>query len=39
MGGLINYERLLGDFAGSPIVAMRGNPNQFSAALGLAYTF
>lgn len=39
VGGLINYERLLGDFAGSPIVAMRGNPNQFSAALGLAYTF
>ena len=39
VGGLLNYERLVGDAAGSPIVAMRGSPNQFSGALGVAYTF
>ena len=39
VGVLLNYERLLGDFARSPLVAMRGTPNQLSAALGLGYTF
>lgn len=39
VGAKLHYQRLLGDFADSPIVAMRGNPNQFSAAMGLAYTF
>lgn len=35
----LNYERLLGDFANSPLVALQGNPNQFSATLGFAYIF
>lgn len=39
VGALLNYERLLGAFADSPLVEMRGNPNQFSVALGVAYTF
>ena len=39
VGALLNYERLLGGFADSPIVAMRGTPNQFSATVGLGYTF
>ncbi len=39
VGMLLNYERLVGDAANSPIVTMRGSPNQFSAALGLGYTF
>ena len=39
VGAKLQYQRLLGDFADSPIVAMRGDPNQFSAAMGLAYTF
>lgn len=39
LGTRLNYQRLLGGFADSPIVDMRGNPNQFSAALGLAYIF
>jgi outer membrane scaffolding protein for murein synthesis (MipA/OmpV family) len=37
--GLGQYSRLVGDFKRSPIVAMRGNPNQFVAATGLAYTW
>jgi hypothetical protein len=39
VGGLLNYERLVGDVAGSPIVAMRGSANQLSGALGVVYTF
>jgi len=39
VGARLNYERLLGDFADSPLVAMWGSPNQFSATLGLAYIF
>jgi outer membrane scaffolding protein for murein synthesis (MipA/OmpV family) len=39
VGALLNYERLFGGFADSPIVAMRGTPNQFSATMGLGYTF
>jgi outer membrane scaffolding protein for murein synthesis (MipA/OmpV family) len=39
VGMRLNYERLMGGFANSPIVAMQGNPNQFSATLGLAYIF
>lgn len=39
VGTKLNFQRLLGEFADSPIVAMRGNPNQFSAAIGMAYTF
>jgi outer membrane scaffolding protein for murein synthesis (MipA/OmpV family) len=39
VGAKFSYERLLDQFASSPLVAIRGNPNQFSAAMGLAYTF
>lgn len=39
VGALVSYERLLGDDAASPLVATRGSPSQFSAALGLGYTF
>ena len=34
-----SYTRLTGDFADSPIVEDRGSPNQWLAAVGLAYTF
>ncbi len=37
--GLGQYSRLVGDFRRSPIVSQRGNPNQWTAALGLAYTW
>ncbi len=39
IGGLVNYERLVGDFARSPLVATRGSANQLIAAVGLGYTF
>lgn len=39
VGAKVRYERLLGDFANSPLVAMRGNSSQFNAAVGVAYTF
>lgn len=39
VGGLINFERLVGDFAATPLVATRGSANQFIAAIGLGYTF
>lgn len=34
-----SYTRLTGDFADAPIVDLRGSPNQWLAAVGLAYTF
>ena len=34
-----SYTRLTGDFADAPIVDLRGSPNQWLAAAGLAYTF
>lgn len=34
-----SYARLVGDFADSPLVEDRGSPNQWMAAVGLAYTF
>jgi outer membrane scaffolding protein for murein synthesis (MipA/OmpV family) len=37
--GLGQYSRLVGDFRRSPIVAQRGNANQWLGALGLAYTW
>lgn len=37
--GLAQYSRLVGDFRRSPIVAQRGSPNQWTGALGLAYTW
>jgi outer membrane protein len=33
------YERLTGSVADSPIVTMRGSPNQVSAGLGVTYSF
>jgi outer membrane scaffolding protein for murein synthesis (MipA/OmpV family) len=34
-----SYSRLLGDFARSPIVSIRGSRHQYLATLGLAYSF
>jgi outer membrane protein len=34
-----SYSRVLGSFARSPVVAVAGDPNQYLAAAGLAYTF
>lgn len=39
LGGAVSYSRLLGDFARSPIVAVAGDRDQWSATVGLAYTF
>lgn len=39
LGALFNYERLLGDFAQTPLVATRGSRGQLVGALGLGYTF
>lgn len=39
LGALFNYERLLGDFTRTPLVATRGSRGQFVGALGLGYTF
>ncbi|RHW18648.1 MipA/OmpV family protein [Sphingomonas gilva] len=37
--GLIGYNRLLGDFADSPIVSVAGSRNQWFGGIGLGYTF
>jgi outer membrane scaffolding protein for murein synthesis (MipA/OmpV family) len=37
--GLGQYSRLLGDFKRAPIVAERGSANQWTGAMGLAYTW
>jgi outer membrane scaffolding protein for murein synthesis (MipA/OmpV family) len=37
--GTVQYSRLVGDFRDSPIVSVRGSPNQWLAATGLAYTW
>jgi outer membrane scaffolding protein for murein synthesis (MipA/OmpV family) len=39
IGAMLNYERLLGQFAASPLVARRGSPNQASLAIGAGYHF
>ncbi|MEO7383477.1 MAG: MipA/OmpV family protein [Novosphingobium sp.] len=39
LGALVNYERLLGSFAGSPIVSARGSPNQIASTMAVAYHF
>lgn len=39
LGASFNYERLLGQFAGSPLVADRGSANQASLAIGAGYHF
>jgi outer membrane protein len=35
----VEYERLLGDAAKSPLVALRGSPNQTSFGIGASYSF
>jgi outer membrane protein len=35
----VEYGRLLGDAAASPLVTLRGSPNQVSAGLGASYSF
>ena len=37
--GLGQYSRLVGDFRRSPIVSQRGSANQWTGAVGLAYTW
>jgi outer membrane scaffolding protein for murein synthesis (MipA/OmpV family) len=37
--GLVEYSRLLGDFADSPIVAREGDENQVSAGIGVGWRF
>ncbi len=37
--GFARYDRLVGDAKNSPIVETFGSPDQFSAGLGLSYTF
>ena len=37
--GFARYDRLVGDAKDSPIVRQFGSPDQFSAGLGLSYTF
>lgn len=37
--GLVEYSRLLGDFADSPIVAVEGDENQVSAGIGVGWRF
>ena len=36
---ITGYSRLQGDAADTPYTSVRGDPNQFFAALGIAYTF
>jgi len=36
---LVEYERLVGSAADSPLVTQRGSPNQFTIGLGATYTF
>ena len=36
---IVEYERLTGSAADSPLVTMRGSPNQFTFGLGATYTF
>lgn len=38
-GGAIGYRRLLGDAADTPFTSLRGDPNQFTGILGVAYVF
>jgi outer membrane protein len=35
----VEYERLLGDAASSPVVAQRGSPDQISVGAGVTYSF
>jgi MipA family protein len=35
----VEYERLLGDAAKSPLVTLRGSPNQTTVGIGASYAF
>ena len=35
----VEYQRLLGDAAASPLVQQRGSPNQLTVGLGASYSF
>jgi len=35
----VEYERLLGDAANSPLVTLRGSPNQTTVGIGASYAF
>jgi outer membrane protein len=35
----VEYERLLGDAAASPLVTLRGSPNQATVGIGASYSF
>ena len=39
VGGTFTYERLLGSFADSPLVAQRGSANNLYATVGVGYQF
>lgn len=39
LGAVFNYERLVGQFAASPLVSERGSPDQASIAIGVGYRF
>lgn len=39
INGFAGYNRLIGDFADSPIVDDEGDANQFSAGIGIGYRF
>ena len=35
----VEYQRLLGDAAASPLVTLRGSPNQTTIGIGASYSF
>jgi outer membrane protein len=35
----VEYNRLLGDAAASPLVTLRGSPNQMNVGVGASYSF
>jgi outer membrane protein len=37
--GYVEYDRLLGDAAASPLVTLRGSPNQAKLGIGASYSF
>ena len=39
VGGFVRYQRLLSDAADSPVVDLRGDPNQFIVGLGVVYSW
>jgi len=39
IGAVVNYERLVGPFAASPLVATRGSADQATVAVGAGYRF